>query len=146
MATSRYASLGGIAVATFGIALTACLPSCDCRRAGPVPFGLDGATPGPATGTAGSGSATPGDEPGTATTPTELEAPVAFDEGTTAVAIEGAPLSVEDGSIRALLATDVDGDADRDALMLVRGASGLVLRLARRDGATFGRPRLLARL
>ncbi len=67
----------------------------------------------------------------------------AFGEGTRRVDVEGAALEL-DGSIRALWADDVDGDGDRDALLLARGSDGAVRVLfARRDGAAFAEPRSL---
>jgi hypothetical protein len=62
----------------------------------------------------------------------------AFPEGTTRVAVEGAPLGVAAGSIRALLPIDLDGDGNRDALLVRAEGGGASVEVARRDGSAFG--------
>jgi hypothetical protein len=68
-----------------------------------------------------------------------FEAAVArpFPEGTTRVAVEGAPLGVASGSIRALLPLDLNGDGDRDALFVRVDGGGASVELARRESDAF---------
>lgn len=60
-------------------------------------------------------------------------------EGVTELAVEGAPLFTSSGTLRAVMALDLDADGDRDALV-VRTEEGLrtVLAFAPRDGSSFG--------
>lgn len=59
-------------------------------------------------------------------------------EGTARVAVQGAPLEVATGSIRALLPLDVDEDGDRDALLVRVGEQGEAsMEFARREGNAF---------
>ncbi|MFW6067255.1 MAG: hypothetical protein ACOC97_02875 [Myxococcota bacterium] len=84
------------------------------------------------------------DEPPDRPAPEDEDAPFepavarTFPEGTARVAVEGAPLTAAGGSVRALLPLDVDGDGDRDAL-LVRAADdgSATLAFARREGDGF---------
>lgn len=61
------------------------------------------------------------------------------------VTIEGAPIASSGHEIRTVLATDLDGDGDRDALVVLAGESDVGLAVARREGSSFavaalGRP------
>ncbi len=120
------------------LVLALALGGCDsCGGGGPVPFGLDGSA----------GRVEPDEEPRpdrTREAPTEGRA---LPAGTRRVEVEGAPIASE-RSLRALWAHDVDGDGDRDAILVAEGdpAEGPVhLLFARRDGAQFGEPRVLGR-
>lgn len=103
-----------------------------CGDGGPaVPFGLDGSARSP-------------DEPASDDATPEVARPAegqALPEGTPRVDVEGAALA-PGGSVRALWAHDVDGDGDRDALVVASGP--LRVLFARRDGARFETPRVLA--
>lgn len=68
-------------------------------------------------------------------------------EGTTRVAVEGAPVQAPKGALRALLPQDVDDDGDRDGLFVRTGDQGAAWVLfARRDAADFAPPEDLARI
>lgn len=69
-------------------------------------------------------------------------------EGTTELAVEGAPLLTSAGALRTVLAIDLDQDGDRDALFVRTEEEGLrtVLSLSPRDGSAFGTTSDLATL
>lgn len=83
-----------------------------------------------------SGEGTPAEDP-PPEPPFEPMAAQVFPEGTTRVAVEGAPLGVAAGSIRALLAMDLDGNGDRDALLVRMEEGGASLEVARRGDDAF---------
>lgn len=115
------ASLALSLVVLFGLGTSGC-SSCEGEA---VPFGLDA-------GRTTTHQREPAPEP-------ERVRPTgrSFPDGTQRVDVEGAPITAS-GSIRALWAHDVDGDGDRDAIVLVAGSdSALSLAFARREGATF---------
>lgn len=86
----------------------------------------------------------PARDPGAPFEPIEGQA---LPEGTRRVAIEGAPIEVASGSIRSLLAIDLDRDGDRDALLVsARDDQGAELAIARREGPTFEPLSALTRL
>ena len=124
----------------FAIVALACAPllhaGCSsCSGGDPVPFGLD-------TGVRAPEPREEGEPPPHA----DLPAARAFPDGTTRVDVEGAPILLE-GAIRSLWAHDVDGDGDRDALIVSSGPAEAPVQLwvATRDGATFAPPRNLGR-
>lgn len=108
-----------------------------CSGGDPVPFGLD-------TGV----RATEDDDTPDRERPAHADLPSAraFGDGTTRVDVEGAPILLE-GSIRSLWAHDVDGDGDRDALIVAAGPPEAPVQLwfSNREGATFAPPRNLGR-
>lgn len=109
-----------------------------CDDGSPVPFGLDARTPEP------EGSSEDEPEDGADGRPAEGRS---FPEGTRRVDVEGAPIELET-AIRGLWAHDVDGDGDRDGVLLVEGdptESPLRVVFAQRDGASFRPPRELGR-
>lgn len=68
-----------------------------------------------------------------------------LEAGRREVTIEGAPIASPGRELRAVLATDLDGDGDRDALVVLAGDSSVGLAVARREGTNFtvsdlGRP------
>lgn len=119
--------------AVFAMALTAAGCS-SCNDGSVVPFGLD----------AGRRDEAPVDDE-----PSPAHRPVGrtFEEGTHRVQVEGAELAVEDGSLRALWAGDVDADGDRDALMITSGPPSAPIQVlyAQRNGSSFAAPRPLGR-
>lgn len=122
--------LGGL----FVLGLVVASSGCSACEGETVPFGLDAGRP-PLRPSA----ATPSEE--ARRRPTGR----AFPDGTRRIEVEGAPLVFE-GSIRALWADDVDGDGDRDALLVVAAPDGSVqLAFARRDGAAFSPLEILDR-
>ena len=115
--------------------LCAC-DGCDEEEGPRVPFGVDTgeATP-PSTG----GAADEPDEP-----PFEARAGQSFPAGARRVAIEGAPIELDEGEVRSVLAVDLDEDGDRDALVVSSTDGALALWHSRRDGSTFAPARSLA--
>ena len=115
-----------------GWALGAAAMGCDsCAGPKEVPFRRD----------AGHGAtATPNEA-----RPPQDVAALELAAGTTRVDIEGAPLSAPSGTLRAVLPIDVDGDGDRDALIVSEEEGGIAMSFARRDGAVFATPTILAR-
>lgn len=124
-------------------ALAAAAGACDgCKRGDRlVPFKADA---GPA------GAAADDDAPaddGDAQAPFTPREGHVFDEGTRKVAVEGAPLAVDKGAVRALLPEDLTGDGARDALAVVAfEGGGARLVFAPRRGATFDAPVVLGAL
>jgi hypothetical protein len=80
----------------------------------------------------------PGVDPGGSDGPFEPISGRAFPPGTARVAVEGAPLGVPTGSIRALLAMDLDGDGARDAILVLEVNGGASVAFARRGADAFG--------
>lgn len=74
----------------------------------------------------------PGEDP-------EAELPVSRElQGQPIVHVEGAPVELEGGALHAILTQDLDGDEDRDALVLgLTGEGELALAMARRQGNAF---------
>lgn len=131
-------TLRALCVVTLALgALTSALAGCDdCGSSHAVPFRADA---GPVV------VATP--EP-----PPARPAFVAVDgivlaEGTRELAIEGAPIRVAAGALRGALPIDLDGDGDRDALIVSTDHAGAAaLATAIREGAAFAAPRALGML
>jgi len=121
----RSFTLFGLLAANLITACTSCGPS------GPaVPFGLG--EPDESSETTPEPEESPtGEHQGQART---------FPAGTTRVDIEGAPLE-DPGSIRALLARDLDADGDRDVVALVAGPPRVLF--WRRNGSAFEAPQTL---
>ena len=110
--------------------------ACD-EDAGPrVPFGVD--TGGP------SAQADPSTGERPAEPAFEGRAGESFPAGTRRVAIEGAPIELAEGEVRSVLAVDLDGDGDRDAMVVASANDALALWHSRRDGSTFAPARSLA--
>jgi len=129
----RVVLLGLLWAAAWGPACDSCTPG-----DGPVPFGVD----------AGSRAQTPPDPDPRAepTVPVDALESQTFPEGTSRIAIEGAPIAVEGASIRALLALDLDDDGDRDALVATSSESSIAIAVVHRQGASFDAPTELANL
>ncbi|HEY8427779.1 MAG TPA: hypothetical protein VIL20_05370 [Sandaracinaceae bacterium] len=104
---------------------------CDSCEGGAVPFGLDA-------GRGATHDREPADD-----RPRARPTARTFPDGTRRIDVEGAPLAL-DASIRALFASDVDGDGDRDAILLAAGAdASLRVLFAQRNGSAFAEPRVL---
>jgi len=107
------------------VALATACGSCEDGDGRLVPFGIDAGQEGPE-------APEPTEEP-----PFSAVEGQRLPEGTRAVAVEGAELQANEGHFAALLPLDMEGDGDRDALLLVHGDEGYGLTLAIRQGSSF---------
>jgi hypothetical protein len=127
-----------LALVLLPFALSAC-DGCNGSTAPRVPFGVD-------TGSHGDGDETGRREETPAEPAFEPTIGQSFAEGTRRVAIQGAPIALDAGEVRAVLPVDLDADGDRDAIVVSASDGSAELLHARRDGATFAGPRPLGRM
>lgn len=122
------------------LALSIALGACSSCDGEPVPFGLDSSAPGRAVVP---DPADRGPTPGGRAAITSRALP----DGTLRAEASGAPIEIAEG-IRAIAEWDLDGDTDRDAIVIAAGDAtrGPRVLIAIREGGSLGAPREIAAL